>query len=145
MLIGDRGPGVVLDARTCAVLEAYAGVRHLRTLHRGQDPHLDRQLAEIKHAADLWQTHVDRATRNHLGSADGSASGPTVDAAPEPDRPSPWLTTSQVAVLLRVEPRTVVKAIDRGSLPARKAGRQWQIHTDDVEHYRQARRERQPR
>ncbi len=39
----------------------------------------------------------------------------------------PALTTRQVATLLNVNPKTVLRLIQRGQLPARKVGRVWRI------------------
>lgn len=39
----------------------------------------------------------------------------------------PALTTRQAAALLNVNPKTVLRLIQRGQLPARKVGRVWRI------------------
>ncbi len=39
----------------------------------------------------------------------------------------PALTTKQAAELLNVNPKTVLRLIQRGQLPARKVGRVWRL------------------
>ena len=56
MIIGKEGPGVVLDARTCAWLERYAGLSRLRVAVRGTDPVISEQLGEIRYAAMAWRS-----------------------------------------------------------------------------------------
>ena len=46
------------------------------------------------------------------------------------------LTTQQVADQLRVSRQAILKAIKRGTLKARKVGRDWQITSHAIEQYR---------
>lgn len=120
MLIGRDGPAVVLDARTCAFLERYAGLAKLR-IAAAADRHVAAQLVAIRDAAATWR---------------GSATGTTVATKPEPAASSQWLSTSEAAELLAVGPRAVVKAIARGRIPATRAGGRWRISREDLEHER---------
>lgn len=124
MLIGENGQAVVLDARTCAWLERYAGLSGLRVRVRGVDPEISKQLEQVRAAAMSWR---------------GSAIGTEEARKPEPAATLQWLSTTQVGDLLAVSSRAVVKAIARGSLEATWVGNRWQINREDVEHYRAAR------
>ena len=123
-LIGTQGPAVVLDARTCAWLEKYAGLSSLRVRVRGTDQRISTQLEEVRYAAMSWR---------------GSATGTEAATKPEPGASSQWLSTSQAADLLGVGPRAVVKAIGRGAIPAERVGSRWRVSREDIEHYRAAR------
>jgi excisionase family DNA binding protein len=46
-----------------------------------------------------------------------------------------YLTTTQAAAALDITRRGVLKAIERGQLPAEKWGRDWRISRDDAEDY----------
>jgi excisionase family DNA binding protein len=123
VIIGTNGPAVILDARTCAWLERYALLTSLRVRVRGTDPQVSRQLEEIRAAAMSW----------------GSDCGTAVDPVPEPAAGLEYLGTSQVAKLVGVGPRAVVKAIAEGRLPAQLVGNQWRVARVDAEHYKAAR------
>lgn len=126
-LHGD-GAVVVVPARVAAWLDQEAGLRSVRTRHRGEDAEVDAVLVALGVAAATWRTSV--------GSATGSDTGTAVDAPSEPARPSPVMTTSQAADRLDIGTRAVVKAIHAGRLTATRPGRAWLIDRDDVEHYR---------
>ncbi|MDT0201348.1 helix-turn-helix domain-containing protein [Nocardioides sp. AE5] len=125
MLIGVNGPGVVLDARTCAWLEGHAGLTSLRVRVRGTDPEISRQLVEIRAAAMAWR---------------GSATGTEDDTKPEPVTDSgQWLSTGQAAQLAGVTGRAIRKAINEQRLPATEAGGRYRISREDIEHFKAAR------
>lgn len=136
MIVGVRGPGVLLSARTCAFLEQYAVLASLRTAVRGQDDHLADQLSEIRQAAEQWSELVASEHAHQLGSDFGSDRGTRQDEKSEPVA----LSTREVGVLLGVSSRAVVKAIARDELRAtrERPGTAWRIAPDAVEHYRQA-------
>jgi excisionase family DNA binding protein len=124
-LIGTSGPAVVLDARTCAWLEKYAGLTSLRVRVRGTDPAISKQLEDIRTAAMAWR---------------GSATGTTDDIEPEPATDSDrWLSTGQAADLAGVTSRAIRRAIAEARLPANEVGGRYRISRDDLEHYKAAR------
>lgn len=45
------------------------------------------------------------------------------------------LTVDEVAKRLRVHRETVIRRIETGQLLARKEGREWRIHPDDLDAY----------
>lgn len=51
-----------------------------------------------------------------------------------------WLTTEEAAARLRVSTRTIRKWIERGELPAWKAGKDWRVAPADVQRYIDAHR-----
>lgn len=124
MIVGAQGPAVVISARTAAWLERYAGLTSLRVRVRGTDPEISAELEHLRVVAMAWR---------------GSATGTAVAAEPEPAASSQWLSTPEVADLLGIGPRAVVKAIGRGALPAQRVGNRWRVSREDVEHYRAAR------
>jgi len=48
---------------------------------------------------------------------------------------SPLLTTTQVATLLAVSPRTICLWAESHALPGLKVGRQWRFHPEAVQHW----------
>lgn len=125
MIVGKDGPAVILDARACAVLERYAGLSDLRVRVRGVDPHISRQLEEVRLAALSWRS---------------SATGTEEASGPEPATDSErWLSTGEAADLVGVTSRAIRKAIDEGRLEAVKVGGHNRISREDLEHYRAAR------
>ncbi len=124
MIFGQDGPGVVISSRTAAWLERYAGLTALRVRVRGTDPEISRELQEVRQVAMSWR---------------GAATGTTDDTRPEPATSSEWLATTEAADLLGIGPRAVVKAIARGSIPAKRVGNRHRVSREDVEHYRSAR------
>lgn len=123
-LIGVDGPAVVLDARTCAWLERYAGLTSLRVRVRGTDPQISRDLQDIRVAALAWR---------------GSAAGTERDTKPELAAESEWLSTGQVADELMITDRAIRKAISEGRLTATNLNGRYRISREDLEHYRAAR------
>ena len=124
-LIGTDGPAVVLDARTCAWLERYAGLSSLRVKVRGTDPHISAQLEAVRFAAMSWR---------------GSATGTRDDTEPEPPTQSEqWLSTGQAADLAGVTSRAIRKAISDARLPANDVGGRYRISREDLEHWKSAR------
>lgn len=123
-LIGNGGPAVVLDARTCAWLERYAGLTALRVRVRGTDPAISRQLEEIRVAAMTWRS---------------SAIGTAGDVQPELAPRSEWLSTGQAAKELDMTDRAIRKAIAENRLTATEVGGRYRISREDLEHYRAAR------
>lgn len=67
--------------------------------------------------------------------ARGSDCGTSVDPEPEPAAGSDYLGTSQVAKLVGIAPRAVVKAIAEGRLPAELVGNQWRVARVEADHY----------
>ncbi|GAA0986865.1 hypothetical protein ENKNEFLB_01944 [Nocardioides aquaticus] len=124
MILGQDGPAVAISARTAAWLERYAGLSALRVRVRGTDPLISEQLQEIRVVAMSWR---------------GSACGTEGATSPEPATSSEWLSTTEAADLLGIGPRAVVKAIARGSIPAKRVGNRHRVSREDVEHYRSAR------
>ena len=59
---------------------------------------------------------------------------------PHPDRslPSDWLTTTEVAELLRVHPKHVYRLLQTG-MPARRVGGQWRFSRDEVQRWAEQR------
>ena len=49
-----------------------------------------------------------------------------------------WMSTAEVAALLRITLRTLYRLIDEGELPAYKMGRLIRLRTAEVEAYRDA-------
>ena len=124
MIVGARGPAVVLSARTAAWMERYAGLTSLRVRVRGTDPEISAELEHLRVVAMAWR---------------GSATGTEAATKQEPAASSQWLSTSQAADLLGVGPRAVVKALARGALPATRIDSRWRVSREDLEHYRAAR------
>ena len=48
-------------------------------------------------------------------------------------------TTTEAAALLKVQPRSVTKAIERGRLKAEKRGRDWHIDAAELARFQNAR------
>jgi excisionase family DNA binding protein len=125
VIVGVDGPAVIIDARTAAWLERFAGLTALsECASAATDPHISRQLEELRLAAMSWR---------------GSATGTEGAGKPEPAASSKWLSTTQAADLLGVRSRAVVKAIARGRLPATRVSNRHRISREDLEHYRAAR------
>jgi len=124
VLIGKEGMAVVLDARTCAWLEHYAKLRDLRVRVRGTDPHISKQLEQIRAAAMAWRS---------------SATGTEQDVQPELGPQSEWLSTREAADMLRITERGARKAIADGRLNATQVAGRWRISREDLEHYRATR------
>lgn len=51
-----------------------------------------------------------------------------------------WRTTTEAAKRLRLSHETVKNYCYRGTIPAKKFGRQWVIHESEVERYQKNRR-----
>lgn len=125
VLIGRNGPAVVLDARTCAWLERYAGLTSLRVKVRGTDPAVSRNLEEIREAAMAWRSSV---------------TGTAHDTAPEPPTPSSqWLSTKRAGELLGITDRAIRKAINDDRLHADQIAGRYRVSREDLEHFRAAR------
>lgn len=124
-LINPSSPIVILDARTCAWLERYAGLSSLRVKVRGTDSEISEQLTEIRLAALAWRS---------------SATGTIDDTKAEPAAESEqWLSTGQAADLAGVTSRAIRKAIAETRLPAVVIGGRHRISREDLEHYKAAR------
>lgn len=123
---GD-GRVVVVPARVAAWLERHAGLRALRTAHRGADPEVDGVLVALGVAAATWRQQTL-----------GSVRGIDLAANAEPVASSP-LTTAEAGQLLGIGSRAIRKAIAEGRLQAERHGDTWRISREEVEHYRAAR------
>lgn len=55
------------------------------------------------------------------------------------------LEAKEVAQLLRVSPRTVVRLAERGEIVAFKVGDLWRFHRSDVDAYIEAQKQKQQR
>ena len=122
-LIGVSGPGVLLPARVCRVLQHELGreLSALRVRARGVDQETAYALMAIQLASAALvpvEEHVSR---------------------PVEEPPEDWyMSTTEVAERLHVSRRAIGQAIARGTLPATKVGRAWRVRSTDVQNYRAA-------
>lgn len=128
MLIKAGQSLVILDARTCAWLERYAGLTALRVKVAGTDRVITEQLTEIRVAAMSWRS---------------SATGTAVDAQPELPPKSEWMSTGEAGQALDVSDSAIRKAIRNEKLNATQVAGRYRISKEDLEHYRAARRSQQ--
>ncbi|MBQ1060050.1 helix-turn-helix domain-containing protein [Micromonospora sp. C41] len=125
---GLEGPSVVVPARVAAWLERYAGLRDLRTAHRGADAEVDAVLVALALAAQMWRQRT------------GVSSDQGTDQRNQPDQgPCCDLSTTEAADRLNMTDRGVRAAIARGSLTAHRDGDRWRVAPEDLEHYRAGR------
>lgn len=120
---GD-GAVVVVPGRVAAQLDRLLDLNRVRVAVRGQDPETDAVLVALRTAALAWRA-----------SAGGLPERTSADPMPA------WITTSQTADLLGVDPRHVRRLAVLGRL----AGRQlpsgtWLVERESAEHYRAAHR-----
>jgi excisionase family DNA binding protein len=54
-----------------------------------------------------------------------------VNAAPD----SPFLTTAEAAAIIRMDRDYVTRQCESGAIPAKKLGRMWRIHRDDLDRF----------
>ena len=118
---GLDGPIVILDARTCAYLNRYAGLDQFRRDHRGSDSEVDKVLVAIRLAEIRWRTSVT-----------GTQEAP----APELAASSKWLSTRQVADRLGMTDRGVRTAISQGRLQAENVVGRWRISLEQLAHFK---------
>lgn len=120
---GVDGPIVIVSARVAAQLDRLLNLTRVRVDVRGQDPELDAVLLGLRVAAMAWRQ---------------SATGHTERTSPDPM--PPWITTTQAADLLHVDPRHIRRLAAAGHLEARQIpGGSWLIERESVAH-RAARR-----
>lgn len=122
---GVEGPVVLVPARVAAWLDRRAKLTDLRGEHRGADAEVDNVLLALRLAAMSWRR---------------TATGTDTPEAPEPETPSQWLTTTDVATAAGITGRGVRKAIAAGRLHASQVNGRWLVTREDLEHYRAARR-----
>ncbi|MEV7264187.1 helix-turn-helix domain-containing protein [Micromonospora aurantiaca] len=125
---GLNGPTVVVPARVAAWLERHAGLRSLRTTHRGADPEVDSVLVALAVAAAAWRERTGVSTDQGTDQAQQAEPGPCCD-----------LSTTEAADRLGMTDRGVRKAIAGGRLTAHRDGDRWRVSLEDLEHYRAGR------
>lgn len=121
--VHGNGAVVVVPGRVAAQLDRLLDLTHLRTAVRGQDPETDAVLVALRVAALAWRT-----------SAGGLPERTSADPMPA------WITTSQTAELLGVDPRHVRRLITHGRLTGKQLPTgTWLVERETAEHYRAAR------
>ena len=118
---GIDGPVVILNARTCAYLNRYAGLDQFRRDHRGADPEVDNILLAIRLVELHWRN-----------SATGTKEAPKPELAPS----SKWLSTRQVADRIGITDRGVRTAIANGRLHAESVVGRWRISSESLAHFK---------
>lgn len=123
---GDRGPAVVLSARTAAYLEKYAGLAALRVRTRGPLADIARELTDLREAAVAYRGTV-------LPEAEATLTEVATDSAQ-------WLTSIEVADREQISDSAVRLACREGRIPdAFQVGGRWRISREAAETYRAAR------
>ncbi len=122
LVVGGRGPEARVSGRVAAVLERHAGLDRFRQENRGRDSELDAALLALHYVAKEWR---------------GTATGTTPAEQPEPPASSEWVGTRTAANHLGITERGICKAIAEQRLPAEKRDGRWQIHREDLAHYRE--------
>lgn len=118
------GAVVIVPGRVAAQLDRLLDLTRLRIAVRGQDPETDAVLVALRTAALAWRQ-----------SAGGLPDRTTADPLPA------WITTSQTADLLGVDPRHVRRLAAAGRLTARQLPTgTWLVERESAEHYRAAHR-----
>jgi excisionase family DNA binding protein len=124
LIHGLDGPVIVINARTAAYLNRYAGLAAYRREHRGEDAEVDQALLGLALLEMKWRE-----------TATGTKEAPK----PELDTSSQWLSTTQAGTQLGVTDRAIRKAITEHRLKALRVNDRWRITRTDLEHYRAAR------
>jgi excisionase family DNA binding protein len=114
-----------LTAEMAGWLVRRSEFRALRVMARGSHPGIYAYLTAVTQVGQNW---CSSQARTPLTNTDEQAQ----------DLRS-WVTSTEAADLLKVEPRAVQQAIARGRLKATKVGKRWQIEREDLEHYKATR------
>lgn len=119
------GNCVVIPAEACAYILRYSPLWDWAAQNRGKRPDVDAVIVAMGIKGREWANPV---------SDTGNMRAPI----PEIDRPSEWLSTTQIASLLHMTSRNVIRLINEGRLPATNHGGRWWISRQAYTDYRRS-------
>ncbi len=121
LVLGVRGPEVVVSGRAAAFLLRYAELNRYHLDHRGEDPEIDETLVALKTAALIWRS-----------SETGTLDAPRPELEPQLE----WLSTNEAADALAMTDRAIRKAIREKRLQANTVGRAYRINREQLAHFK---------
>jgi hypothetical protein len=121
------GPGVLVPARVCALLERHLRLDRVRAEVRGADEQLDEVLSDLRVVAQSYLTTGSVRGTPVAERAERPSESPIADA----------MTASQVADITGVTPHAVRLARRRGHLRGVQVNGRWMFPRDEVRRWQQ--------